>query len=143
MIDVRFPRWSAPIVGAALGALLSPSVLDVNDESSWWLWLMGPAIGVACGLLILLFEPPTTLSNGGQLSPTDSCAESSLAGRLLALLSLLLFWFPFIGWGLCLMAIIANRNDSGWPWVVSWITLSLAGIEIAIFTAFLLLDKLG
>lgn len=58
MDDDHLPRWSGPIVGAALG-LLAALAVDGGAEPLPWHWrlVIGLALGTGSGILIALIDP--------------------------------------------------------------------------------------
>jgi len=65
------------------------------------------------------------------IQPIES--QGSLFGRVFAVLCVAVFWAPFVGLGLSIVAIIMNYRVAGWPRVVSRIGAVLSAIITIVF----------
>jgi hypothetical protein len=113
----------------------------------WWQWILGGAVvGGFGGVLVWLVdhpmpEPPIGDATAGGFSPAEGAGESSsLIGRALALLGVLLFVLPIVGLGVCLAAYYANRRTSGWTRSASRAALALSLISTVGLLALIALE---
>jgi hypothetical protein len=145
MKNVTFPRWTAPLVGAGLGALLALRAARRERQPMAWDWLIGGAtLGLVAGGLIWLLDRPAPRRKGAvaetseavEQPPSASAEQGSLVGRVLALLSILLFCAPFLGFVLGVAAILINSRDGGWSRTVGWIA---TGLSLVVTIAFVVL----
>ena len=59
MVDISFPRWSAPIIGAFVGLLIAYRAWKSGElPFSWESALFAGGLGFVAGLLILLLSGP-------------------------------------------------------------------------------------
>lgn len=162
MQNRSFPRWSALIIGPAIGAYVGLHQAVVGGIPFWVFIAGSSGIGFLAGLVIFLLEPGRQVSTlqkapdpfdvadrflRGQpidterLAPPD--ANKTLVGRLLAILSLVLVCC--VGLNVCLaaVAVIVNWQTRGWPRGISVVSLVLAlGITI-LFVIVLLLKGIA
>jgi hypothetical protein len=126
--NYSFPRWAAPFVAAALVGFSCLKIAGLPGA------LIGAAAGFGLGLVVYLLDQPASTesnleaeSDSGNGSETPA-VSATLVGRFLALLSLLLFYFPILGLILSLVAVFMNRGTQGWSLAVSYVCLILASL---------------
>ena len=118
--NFRFPRWSGPLIGAIVGAILGARDSVVDEKPLAWEWLIGGMLlGLLAGCIVFLLDrPATSSSTNSQLAgswkgqdqiTTVTYEEGALVGRLLAVLSIALSFFPFVGLGLGVVAVSWQR----------------------------------
>jgi hypothetical protein len=155
-MNPALPRWSGPFVGAVLGTLLalqgaSGIEARIREGDDVLERLIGGAgLGFLAGIVIWLLDPPPrpgpfiwTRESGIVQTESDATAAGSLVGRVLALVSILLFCLPPLGLGLGIAAVVMNRRVVGWPRTVSWIAMSLSVILSIAFVIVLVLAPGG
>lgn len=123
MQNRTFPRWSAPLVGAVVGSIFGARAARSERQlvSPEWV-LIGAAAGAIAGSLIFLLDRPR------HSSPDAVLLDSSLFGRIFAVLSVPISLLPFIGLGVAAVALWLNRRVAGWPRTMSWIGAILSAI---------------
>jgi hypothetical protein len=144
MKNVSFPRWAAPLVGAGLGVFLGLRALhregqpfDVKPPA------IGAAIGLFAGGIIFLLDRPASRPEtqegpaGDPVAdvPKRKSSDSTLVGRFLALLSILISWAPFVNLAVALIALLVNARVAGWPRIVSFLGLVLSIAASGVFFA--------
>jgi hypothetical protein len=103
-------------------------------------------VGGFGGVLVWLLdhpmpEPPSSGVSAVGLYGVESAVESSsLIGRVLALLGVLLFVLPIVGLGVSLAAYCANRRTSGWTRSASRAALALSLISTVGLLALIALE---
>jgi len=158
----EYPRWSGPLIGLGLGILVALGVSSRMSGQNELVWILGPAIGLAGGFLVLLLDSPSAKGGSARSSmesksdsgpsavrlpdrkPMDSTshAHSSFSGRFLVLVAIVLWCVPVVGWGFCLVAVLSTRRDQGWPRIASWIAAGLAALECAFLACIYLMRLL-
>lgn len=64
--DTRFPRWTAPFVGAGLGAFLAARIARNQGHHLSTEWLIGGIVlGALFGVVIWVFERPKPAESRG------------------------------------------------------------------------------
>jgi peptidoglycan/LPS O-acetylase OafA/YrhL len=127
MRNANFPRWAAPFVGTVVGAYFAAkSAVDADGVD--WKWIpAGAALGLIAGMLVFVVDRPPKVSDS-ESSPPGAIArlrppefqstESFVVGRILAMLSVLLIWAPWIGFATAMAAVWVNRR-MGWSRTIS------------------------
>lgn len=137
----ELPRWSAPIVGAVVGAFLG--LRSSRDIEGPLLFIIagGAAIGGLAGCLIFLFDSKPASESNPYASPSDFAfdkmapAPSGVIPRFLAVTSVVLFFAPVMGLGVGVAALIANRNSHDWAKTVSKVGVGIGVVVSALFFA--------
>lgn len=155
MKNRSFPRWSALLIGPAVGAALGWRVARGGQLPLEMCIAGGMGIGFLAGLIVLLLEPgqPASASQKtpdpfdaadrflrrqptSEQCPAPPDIDQTLVGRFLAVLSIVLVWAPLVNLGLAIAAFIANRRTHGWARRISVAALVLAlGITIVLVVA--------
>jgi hypothetical protein len=122
-------RWVAPWLGALVFGLVSYSA--AKDEPNPWNWVLaGVGLGFVCGGFVFLLDPRQS-QNRHSATPMDpeqvtQSIRGSVVGRSLAVLTLIVFYIPFLSLVMGIVAICMNWRCGGWPRSVSMIGTVLA-----------------
>ena len=131
----KFRRCLGPMVGLLAGAFcglqnpFAPGALPV-----WITVAGGTLIGGIAGVLVMVLDPLAPSVTTDDLSDHDVKRiqmPSSLVGRVLSLVGLLLSWIPFLGLVLNLIGVLVNRGTDDWAIIFSKISLAL-GLIISV-----------
>ncbi len=147
-MNKTFPRWSAPLVGALVGAVATALVAPKTGVNlDLQLILGGALVGLLAGVLILLFgsstagPPPSTSSSAGGLNElqAQSTRELPLEGyqpdgprmvsgwqRYSIALALGTMILPPVGPVFAVAALVFNWRPGGWRKIASLISLALS-----------------
>jgi hypothetical protein len=127
-----YSRWLAPWIGAFFCTLIGFKE-TANDPNPWpWIGML-TIFGFVCGCFICLLDPKQSgKQKGGSPEDPDQEAEStqanrgSLVGRSLAVLTLIVFYIPFLSLVMGIVAICLNWRCGGWPRIVSVLGAAMA-----------------
>ncbi len=148
-----FPRWAAPFVGSVVGAFFSLKAAgrEVRGDTPWqWILAGGTILGFVAGGIIWILDSPATAGNidAEELSAADLDSEesvspelvpSSLVGRFLALLCVLLCILPWVGLMVSVPAVVVNYRTRDWTRSVSRICMAIALIVTIPLTVMLII----
>ena len=132
------PGWAALLWGPLLCGLLAAGASSKTASTDMLVWVPGGlTVGLLIGGLVWLCDRPS--GRGEALDVTD---QGTFIGRVLAVLSALLFCLPYVGLVLAVGSVLANwRRRAGWPWLVSRIAFVLTALLSAWVSVMIYLDK--
>ena len=123
-----FSRWWGPVIGLAagfFGALRGTEFArNKSLHEQMFIVALGTCFGFLAGCLVLLLDPP--LKKSEAVDEPVFTVGSTLIGRIMAILGLILFFIPPLGFAVSLGALVAGWRQGGWPRVVSWIGVGLS-----------------
>jgi acetyl esterase/lipase len=85
-----------------------------------------PIVGLLGGLVVWLLD-------GRSASSMADARGGDLIGRVLVFLSIFLFWAPFIGFVLAVLAVFTNIRVRGWPLRLARVSVALSVVATAAF----------
>ena len=131
-----------------LGAIIAGSRTGQNVQVPFVLQVVvGLAIGAIAGSLILLVHPKvqpkqpksTSVDLFAQFSDHAVASQSSVLGRVLAILGILLCWTPTVGLLLNVIAWAVNGKSEDWTRVVSMVGLAISVVLTVAFACMLII----
>ena len=140
-----FPRWYGPLIGVAVGGYVGmKNIIGANAGLPWYVVALGGMlIGGLAGCLVFLLDPPPKTEEPLDLPEHLSSLSqqpSSLVGRVLALLGVLLCWFPILGLVLNAIGYSVNWKVDDWAIWASRIGLAVSALVSVGMLVGLLLD---
>src|SRR5262245_4828817 len=142
--STRFSRWLAPLVGAVVVPLLVARAFNkpnaAPDLDPNLLLVVGAAAGFGIGLLVLLLDPSSpTIEDENETSALSTIeSNGTLVSRFLAVAGAVVFFAAPVSLILSAVAVVMNRDVSGWPRTMSWVGLVLSTLATILFATVLI-----